>query len=88
MQWELSELNLQTVILLQFLDTPGDEVAPRSNKIGKDFENERLRHDRLLSLSAFLILLTSVPGSQRSGIGFVPIYSILPEVENNDPFRR
>ena len=26
MQWELSELNLQTVILLQFLDTPGDEV--------------------------------------------------------------
>ena len=44
MQWELSELNLQTVILLQFLDTPGDEVAPRSNKIGKNFENERFRH--------------------------------------------
>jgi hypothetical protein len=53
MQWELSELDLQTVILLQFLDTPGDEVAPRSNKIGKNFENERFRHDRLLSLSAF-----------------------------------
>ncbi len=53
MQRELSELDLQTVILFQFLDTPGDEVAPRSNKIGKDFENERLRHDRLLSLSAF-----------------------------------
>jgi hypothetical protein len=75
MQRELSELDLQTVILFQFLDTPGDEVAPRSNKIGKDFENERLRHDRLLSLSAFLILLTSVPGSQRSGIGFDPIRS-------------
>jgi hypothetical protein len=75
MQRELSELDLQTVILFQFLDTPGDEVAPRSNKIGKNFENERLRHDRLLSLSAFLILLTSVPGSQRSGIGFDPIRS-------------
>ncbi len=75
MQRELSELDLQTVILLQFLDTPGDEVAPRSNKIGKNFENERFRHDRLLSLSAFLILLTSVPGSQRSGIGFDPIRS-------------
>jgi hypothetical protein len=53
MEGELSELNLQTVIVLQFLDTPGDEVAPRSNKIGKNFENERFRHDRLLSLSAF-----------------------------------
>jgi hypothetical protein len=75
MQWEMSELNLQTVILLQFLDTPGDEVAPRSNKIGKNFENERFRHDRLLFSLSFLILLTSVPGSQRSGIGFDPISS-------------
>ncbi len=50
---KLSELDLQTVILLEFLDTPGDEVAPGSNKIGKNFENERFRHDRLLSLSAF-----------------------------------
>jgi hypothetical protein len=53
MQGELSELDLQSVVLLKFLDTPGDEVAPRSNKIGKNFENERFRHDRLLSLSAF-----------------------------------
>jgi hypothetical protein len=53
MQRELSNLDPQTVILLQFLDTPGDEIAPRSNKIGKNFENERFRHDRLLSLSAF-----------------------------------
>ena len=53
MERELGELDLQTEIFLQFLDTPGDEVAPRSNKIGKNFENERFRHDRLLSLSAF-----------------------------------
>jgi len=38
MQGELSELDLQTVILLEFLDTPGDEVAPGSNEIGKDLE--------------------------------------------------
>jgi len=39
MERELGELDLQTVILFQFLDTPGDEVAPRSNEIGKDFED-------------------------------------------------
>jgi hypothetical protein len=44
----LRELDLQTKILFQFLDTPGDEVTPGSDEIGKDFENERLRHDRLL----------------------------------------
>jgi len=44
MQRELSELDLQTVILFQFLDTPGDEVAPGSDKVGKHFENERFGH--------------------------------------------
>jgi len=39
MEGKLSKLDLQTEILLQFLDTPGDEVAPRSNEIGKYFEN-------------------------------------------------
>jgi len=53
MKRELRELDRQIVIRFEFLDTPGDEVAPRSNKIGKNFENERFRHDRLLSLSAF-----------------------------------
>jgi hypothetical protein len=47
MQGELSELDLQTVILLEFLDTPGDEVAPGSNEIGKNFKNKRFRHDGL-----------------------------------------
>ena len=49
MERKLRELDLKTVILFEFLDTPGDEVAPGSNKIGKDFKNERLSHVRLLS---------------------------------------
>ena len=53
MQGELSELDLQSVVLLKFLDTPGDEVAPGSNEIGKDFEYEWFGHDFL----QFLILL-------------------------------
>lgn len=55
MQWELSELNLQTVILLQFLDTPGDEVAPGSNEIGKNLKNQRLGH----KTTPFLLKLDS-----------------------------
>jgi hypothetical protein len=39
MERELSELDLQTVIFSEFLDTPGDEVAPRSNEIGEHFED-------------------------------------------------
>ena len=45
MKRELRELDRQTVIRFEFLDTPGDEIAPGSNKIGKHFENERLGHD-------------------------------------------
>jgi hypothetical protein len=48
MQRKLSELDLQSVVLLKFLDTPGDEVAPGSNKIGKDFQYEWFGHDCLL----------------------------------------
>jgi hypothetical protein len=33
MKWELRELDRQIVIRLEFLDTPGDEVAPGSDKI-------------------------------------------------------
>jgi hypothetical protein len=40
----MSEFRFQTVFAFQFLDTPGDEVAPRSNEIGEDFENEGLSH--------------------------------------------
>jgi hypothetical protein len=47
MKRELSELDRQIVIRFEFLDTPGDEIAPGSNKIGKHFENERLGHNPL-----------------------------------------
>ena len=45
MKRELRELDRQIVIRFEFLDTPGDEIAPRSDKIGKHFENERLGHN-------------------------------------------
>jgi hypothetical protein len=48
MERKLSKLDLQTVILFQFLDTPGDEIAPGSNEVGKDLEDKRFRHDLLL----------------------------------------
>jgi hypothetical protein len=48
MKGKLGELDRQTIVRFEFLDTPGDEIAPGSNKIGKDLENEPLRHDRLL----------------------------------------
>jgi hypothetical protein len=48
MEGKLGELDREIIVRLEFLDTPGDEIAPGSNKIGKDFENERFRHDRLL----------------------------------------
>jgi len=43
---ELGKLDRQVVIGFEFLDTPGDEITPGSNEIGKDFKNERIRHDR------------------------------------------
>jgi hypothetical protein len=54
MKRELRELDRQIVICFEFLDTPGDEIAPRSNKIGKHFENERLGHNpSLLTATVF-----------------------------------
>ncbi len=44
MKWEVGKFDRQTIIIFQFLDTPGDEVAPGSDKVGKDFENKRFRH--------------------------------------------
>jgi hypothetical protein len=66
MERKVGELDLQTVVLFEFLDTPGDEVAPRSDKIGKDFENERLRHRE----PPFLPRGDSTFGSQDKSKGF------------------
>jgi hypothetical protein len=38
MERKVNELDRETVIVLQFLDTPGDEVAPGSNEIRKYFK--------------------------------------------------
>ena len=45
MKRELRELDRQIVIRFEFLDTPGDEIAPGSDEVGKHFENERLGHN-------------------------------------------
>jgi hypothetical protein len=42
---ELRELDLDAVVIPQFLNTPGTEIAPRSDEIGKDFENQSLGHN-------------------------------------------
>ena len=47
MEREVGELDRHIVLRFEFLDTPGDEVAPGSNKIGKYLKNQRLRHKHL-----------------------------------------
>jgi hypothetical protein len=39
MKRKLSELDLQPILVFKFLDTPGDEIAPGSDEVGKNFEN-------------------------------------------------
>ena len=65
MERKVGELYFQIVVLFEFLDTPGDEVAPGSDKIGKNFENERLRHVRLLLTLGNLILRSTDDVSQK-----------------------
>ena len=45
MKRKLRKFDRYTVIRFELLDTPGDEVAPGSDKVGKHFENERLGHN-------------------------------------------
>jgi hypothetical protein len=39
MEREVGELDAQSVFVFDFLDTPGDEVAPGSNEVGEDFQD-------------------------------------------------
>jgi hypothetical protein len=39
MERKLSKLDLQSILIFKFLDTPGDEIAPGSDKVGENFEN-------------------------------------------------
>ena len=70
MKRELRELDRQIVIRFEFLDTPGDEIAPRSDEVGKHFKNERLGHNpSVFSCYPFgdnRILLFLVSRSQRA----------------------
>jgi len=69
MKRKLRELDDQIVIRFEFLDTPGDEIAPGSNEVGKHFKNERLRHNPSLLWLPFWdnrILLFMIGGSQRA----------------------
>ena len=69
MKRELRELDRQIVILFEFLDTPGDEVAPGSDEVGKHFKNERFGHNPsvfLVTLWDNRILLFLVSRSQRA----------------------
>jgi hypothetical protein len=50
MKREMGKLEAEAVIVFQFLDTPGDEITPGSNEIGENFQNQRFRHDFLLSM--------------------------------------
>jgi hypothetical protein len=45
MEWKLCELDRYTVVGLEFLDTPGDEITPGSNEVRKDFQQKRFRHE-------------------------------------------
>ena len=44
MQWETDPLDMNLVLLLQLVNTPGNEVAPRSDIVGKDLQDHLVRH--------------------------------------------
>jgi hypothetical protein len=45
MQWKRNPSNLDFMLLLEFFNTPGNEVAPWSDVIGEDFDNDGFAHD-------------------------------------------
>ena len=44
MQREIGPLYFNVVVLLQPFNTPGTEIAPGSNEIGEDFQDDRFLH--------------------------------------------
>ena len=45
MQREIHPLDVDVVALLQPFNTPGTEVAPRSDEVGEDFQSDWFAHD-------------------------------------------
>jgi hypothetical protein len=39
MERKIGEFDSESVFVFEFLDTPGDEVAPGSNEVGEDFQD-------------------------------------------------
>jgi hypothetical protein len=61
-------VNFDVIIFLQFLNTHGTEIAPRSNIIGEDFKNHRFGHGFLLFI--FLAKKTGLsPGQAQLSFG-------------------
>jgi hypothetical protein len=81
MKWKLGELDLQTEILFQFLDTPGDEVAPGSNEIGKHFENQWLGHAFLLFNRSKCSSRSNCSVSRIQSVPNVPLVPAVQEVQ-------
>jgi hypothetical protein len=70
MERKVGELDRQVVVRFEFLDTPGDEVAPGSDEIGKDFKHKRLGHRNLLC--EFKSFQSFKPFKTFSGLLFSP----------------
>jgi len=65
MERKMGELDSQTVFVFEFLDTPGDEIAPRSNEVGKNFQDYGIGH-KASWLKTFKWLKPFRSGAQRS----------------------
>jgi hypothetical protein len=65
----VSDLEIQAVVRFKFLNTPGTEIAPRSNVVGKNFESQRLSHDVLLSFhESRASILKTLVAPAKSGL--------------------
>ena len=47
MQWKTDPLDMDLVLLLQLVNTPGNEIAPRSDIVGKDLQDYLFSHHAL-----------------------------------------
>jgi hypothetical protein len=52
MKRELREFYLKVIVRFELLDTPGDEITPRSDEVRKYFENHSIGHGNLLLTTA------------------------------------
>jgi hypothetical protein len=56
MKRECPPFNPDLIFFFQFFNTPGNEIAPGSDVVGKDFKNNRIRHVYLPFLNGYRIL--------------------------------